>query len=418
MYAKNITKYLIFSVAIITTINAMELPKKKSARQKPPQQSLIEIFAGIKKEQYDRLPSDLKKIIVCNVPQLINKPWHFVEHKITTPVLASRFTQDNKLIFASGYAVNWFDCKQGSIIRSEQYNNLSSFPEVCFDSTAQHIAVVSRNGGYIADLLNVQKPVVEIEPKYLSNGICSVYYNHDDSILGVVLDNGWISFYDIKTGKCKNIGAYGPVGSIKHLCSSSIESRSALVKNTNTIIIGNDFHEGRCFAKKEWSIKYFKKEAVSSLCFNHDGKLLLVGFYNGKVSVFDVEAKQEIWSLFFKKWFCSMCFDVFSNRIALGDQNGIGTSAYILNQYNNYTLEQLLLRKTMHLWLQLKKPSHRIKSLKQVFKNIASLFNVDHAELHEVWTTFPIFMQSIIKETMLARVKKYKHRGKKKFHLL
>src|SRR5579864_610072 len=153
MYAKNITIYLIFSVAIITKTIAMELPKK-SKHQKQPQKSLIEIFTGIKKEHYNMLPSDLKKIVIHDVlvPQLINKPWHFVEHKINNHAVAVRFTADNKLLFADADAVNWFDCQTGCIIEQVSYNNLSSFAQVCFDQTGQYIAVVSSTSGYIADI--------------------------------------------------------------------------------------------------------------------------------------------------------------------------------------------------------------------------------------------------------------------------
>jgi|GEM_PF-6956465 len=420
MYAKNITKYLIFSVAIITTINAMELPKKKSARQKLPQQSLIEIFTGIKKEHYEMLLSDLKKIVVHDVlvPQLINKPWHFVEHKINNPALAVRFAADNKLLFADYNTVNWFDCQKGCITKTVPYNNFESFVEVCFDKTGQCMAVVNSNGGYIADISNTEKPVIEIQNKtHPNSSINSVCCNYDNSILIIALKNGHIVFYDMQTGECKNHGAYGPVGSINGFCSSAIELKSALVTDKNKIIIGNNFHHGRIVANKQWVIKTPGSEEVSSLCFNYNGKQLLVGFYNGEISVFDVDAKQKLWALFFTQWFRSLCFDEHTNRIALGGSGYTDTYTYIIAQYDTYTLEQLLLRKLMHFWLLWKKPHHHINSLKRVFKNIALLFNVDHAELGAVWTTFPPFMQKAIEETMLARVKKYKHRGKKKFHL-
>lgn len=52
--------------------------------KKPEAQSMIEFFIGIKKQNYDFLPGDLKKEFIENpLTHLLlpsKRPWHYIEH--------------------------------------------------------------------------------------------------------------------------------------------------------------------------------------------------------------------------------------------------------------------------------------------------------------------------------------------------
>jgi WD40 repeat protein len=337
------------------------------------------------------------------VPQLINKPWHYVEHKILSGALAVCFAADNMLLSVDNHTINWFDCQTKSIVQSVlyEYEHIGGLPDICFDKKGQHLVVMGKRGGYITDLSFLDQPAISIECKGFQHyGVITVCSNHDDSTLAIALHSSHIYLYDMKTGKKEeHIIGYGSVGSLQNICFSPIESICAVLNNENKIIIGSDISQGW---RMEQQCVIPQEKSVESLCFNHDGTQLAVS-HDDNLSIFDANTGQLLWSILFKD-LMSVCFDGVGNRVAVGSPD----ITRIIAQYDNYTLDQLMLRKIMYLWLQLKKPKSNICSVEKVFKNIACLLRLDRKELDTVWSSFPEFMQVAIAETILTKIACYK----------
>lgn len=147
---------------------------------------------------------------------------------------------------------------------------------------------------------------------------------------------------------------------------------------------------------------------IASLCFNNDGTLLAVALYDGNILVLDPVDGHCFYSLFFDEWMRALCFDHDGKRLVVGS-NPYYTDKIIriINRYDDFTIDQLMLRTLMELWLQVQKPKKNSKSARTLFKNMAQLFHLDKQELNQVWLTFPEFMRVAITKTMTTRIAKY-----------
>lgn len=378
-----------------------------------PKQSMIEFFSDIKKEQYALLLIDLQKIITMNnwVPQLINRPWHYVEHVIPGGALAVCFAPDNILLSANAHTINWFDYQKENTVLSMPYDTYHGLGNVCFDKGGEHVAVMSKEDGYTVNLSSME-PVRSIDVDAISlhvtrvNGVC---VNHDDSMLVVICNNADMHFYDMETGKYQKTGFYDRTrGSMQGFCCSSLELRCAVLNDMDEIIIGDDACKGRINMHKQCVIP--QQSDATVLCFNRDGTYLAVGSSQGKISVFDATTGALLWTLFFNNWIRSLSFDGLGTRMAIGSHcYDKEPRTRIIAHYDDYTIDQLLLRKLMHLWLQVKKPASHICSMKALFNDMARLFRLYKKELVAIWASFPFLVKQAIKETMLARIERYKH---------
>ena len=80
--------------------------------------------------------------------------------------------------------------------------------------------------------------------------------------------------------------------------------------------------------------------------------------------------------------------------------------SYILAQYNDYTLEQLLFKKALLTWLLIEKPNKKITTLETLLEDVALKCAIPY-DLLEIWFTFPENMRVALMETMGYRIQRY-----------
>ena len=142
---------------------------------------------------------------------------------------------------------------------------------------------------------------------------------------------------------------------------------------------------------------------VYSACFDPSGKLLATASYK-KAHIFDIQTKTEISSFQHDDSVFSACFDPSGKFLATASDD---CKARIFARYDNYTLEQLILKKLLLNWLLIEKPNKTIDDVEKLFTDIEIKYDIPFLELVLIWSTFPEDMLDALWRTMQHRIQKY-----------
>lgn len=138
--------------------------------------------------------------------------------------------------------------------------------------------------------------------------------------------------------------------------------------------------------------------------FRQPGKLIATVSLFDKVHIFDKQTHQEIDSFSPGSPPYSACCDVEGKLLAIASHDN---KVRIFARYDDYTLEQLLLKKALLTWLLIEKPNKKIDTLGHLIEDVALKCTIPYKELITMWSTFPKNMQDAIWKTMSYKIQKY-----------
>jgi hypothetical protein len=142
---------------------------------------------------------------------------------------------------------------------------------------------------------------------------------------------------------------------------------------------------------------------LSSASFHSSGKFLTLSLGND-ATIFDLQTLKEIDS--FSHPSGHICFDASEAYVISSDNRPNMRKTHIFSQYNDYTLEQLLLKKTLLTWLLIEKPNKKIRTHQYLLEDVTLKCSIPY-DLLEIWETFPHNMQMALWRTMEYRIQKY-----------
>ncbi len=143
--------------------------------------------------------------------------------------------------------------------------------------------------------------------------------------------------------------------------------------------------------------------SFSSASFDSSGKFL-AKTVDKNTDIFDLQTLQKI-NCFSHEIPC-ICFESSEKYFATTPESSNLQEIHILAQYNNYTLEQLLLKKALLTWLLIEKPNKKIITVEALLEDVALKCAISY-DLLEILSTFPKSMQDALMETMGSRIQKY-----------
>jgi hypothetical protein len=79
----------------------------------------------------------------------------------------------------------------------------------------------------------------------------------------------------------------------------------------------------------------------------------------------------------------------------------------IFAKYCTDSLSQILLKKLLHLWLQLQMPDKEIDSSEKLLDTVARMLCCDYDEINETWKSFPENVQQAVWLSMHKKIQKY-----------
>jgi hypothetical protein len=113
---------------------------------------------------------------------------------------------------------------------------------------------------------------------------------------------------------------------------------------------------------------------------------------------------QELLRLTYDIPVVSACFNLLGTEIVLATDDG---KIRVLAQYATNNLQQMLLKKLLHLWSQVKKPSKQIDSPEKMLDSVAELLCCKQDELCTIWASFPENMKTAMWRTMHHKIQKH-----------
>jgi hypothetical protein len=163
--------------------------------------------------------------------------------------------------------------------------------------------------------------------------------------------------------------------------------------------------------QQEIDISYTKHSGeLNSACFDSSGKFLAITLhnyspsqhsYNNKTNIIDLQTYESIaWLSCGEK---EIYFDS-SERYSMVPR--MSFKPYVITQYKDYTLEQLLLKKAFLTWLLIEKPNKKIITIEQLLEDVVLKCTIPYGLL-EIWSTFPQNMQEALWRTMEHRIQTY-----------
>ncbi len=106
----------------------------------------------------------------------------------------------------------------------------------------------------------------------------------------------------------------------------------------------------------------------------------------------------------------------YDKRVTSASFNGLGTEMVVATddgkiqifaQYRTANLPQVLLKKLLHVWVQLQMPSKETNSPEKLLDAVARMLRCNYDELCSTWKSFPENMQQAMWLSMHKKIQRY-----------
>jgi WD40 repeat protein len=154
-------------------------------------------------------------------------------------------------------------------------------------------------------------------------------------------------------------------------------------------------------------IEKTRDEFLFAFACNHNAHKFVFGLSNGDIYITDSLSKRLITSFYNPSEVYSLSLDASGQKLAIGLKNG---KFLLLQEYVNFSPNQLFLRKILYLWLQVQKPNRNVTNYQRLLKSISSQFHLNNEDLNQIWNTFSPSLQKDLWGNIRILIKKY---GKK-----
>jgi hypothetical protein len=143
---------------------------------------------------------------------------------------------------------------------------------------------------------------------------------------------------------------------------------------------------------------------VNDVCFNQQETEILTASNDCTVRLWHGITGKELLRITYDTCVKAAAFNDLGTEIVVGTDKG---KIQILAKYYTNNLQQILLKKLLHVWLQLEKPSKQINSPGKLLKTIAKLLWCNREELRRTWLSFPENMRKAIWLSMYKKIQTY-----------
>jgi hypothetical protein len=182
------------------------------------------------------------------------------------------------------------------------------------------------------------------------------------------------------------------------------------------------FHEGQAFVVPQFRVpsgynvyawdfvndkalfSLHHQGSVQSVDFNKKGIEIITASSDGTVRLWNKKNGKELLRIKYDKRVTSASFNGLGTEMVVATDDG---KIQVFAQYHTDNLQQILLKKLLHVWLQLEKPSKDIDSVEKLLEHVAQQLQLNAHELHAVWESFPEHMQEVIWLSMHKKIQRY-----------
>lgn len=269
------------------------------------------------------------------------------------------------------------------------FDHDKSVRSACFDSFGKQFATISDNAKIrIFDIQKTPKEIFSFSHNYVVRSAC---FDPSGTLFKTISSFGELCTFNIST-QAKIISSFQYGTSIISACFDQSSRFLATVSHDHKTDIFD--------TQTQKNINFIWGHSIN---FDHTGKLLAT-ISDKTARIFEIETDTEE-TYFFQHSDSvnSACFHPSEKLFATAWNNTVG----IFARYDDYTADQLLLKKALITWLLIEKPDKKIDILEKLIADVSLKCTISEEELCKTWKTFPKNMCIAIWMTMLYRIQTY-----------
>ena len=312
--------------------------------------------------------------------------WFHDENKIKPSSLGSTLPEDLKKNIARNVVNN--DFQWWYLQYSVEEKNKPSISSLCTKYSAHACA-----GGDFVDVYD-RKTGAFMREFYLGNRVASLAFSPSGKVLAIGVVESPVYFFDVISKNCigelpcrQKKSTYALTYSLdgNNIAAGSLDNVS--IYNSETRTLNNDISHAGC---------------VDFLSYSPCGEYLYIGS-SESASVFNVKTQQSILTIPHEGLLNIVSYSPTSQELKTVSYNKRSWFAV----HNNYTCDQLLLKKIISLWLCVERPDKDIQSVEALLNNISEKFALSKHELQATWSSIPEVPQWAIWRTITYKIQKY-----------
>lgn len=180
--------------------------------------------------------------------------------------------------------------------------------------------------------------------------------------------------------------------------------------NEQQVFIAPQFVRGGCRIVHAWNeedtilFSLNHSDTINSVDFNPRGIEIITASADGTMRLWNKKTGQQLLCILYDKRVTSASFNGIGSEMVVATDDG---NIQIFAQYKTDNLSQILLKKLLHLWLQLQKSNKQIDSPEKLLDNVAQMLCCDEKEMNTAWQSFSKHMQEAIWSTMYKKIQRY-----------
>ncbi len=143
---------------------------------------------------------------------------------------------------------------------------------------------------------------------------------------------------------------------------------------------------------------------VNMARFNPQGEEIITASDDRTMRLWHSKTGQELLRVIYDTCVTSALFNELGTEMVVATDDG---KIQIFAQYRTDNLQQILLKKLLHVWLQLQKPNKEIDSPEKLLDTVAPMLRCNYDELCDVWKSFPENMRQAMWLSMHKKIQRY-----------
>ncbi len=267
---------------------------------------------------------------------------------------------------------------------------------VCFNKTETEALIRSFDGAVRIKDMSTGTELLRVQNK---SRLVSAYFNENETEIITMANNGVLQVWGRDSGIELLNSVHNFVGKSAHFNTQGTE-----------LLVYGAFPTAYILDRKNGKIVMELKHPTN-ICFarfNREGNEIVTVTCAQKIRIWDRIHKKVI-----AKWYYGgACYPHYTTFPKWNNEEtkiiiGLDKIARIWARYDNYTLPQILLKRLLHVWLQLQKPNKEIDSSEKLLDCVAGMLLCNYNELYTTWASFPEHMQTAMWLSMYKKIHKY-----------
>ncbi len=198
---------------------------------------------------------------------------------------------------------------------------------------------------------------------------------------------------------------------MQKLLDEQFDLASMICWNDGQAFVASQFKAYGCCRVHAWNQKENKilftihhQNLINSVAFNPQGIEMITASSDKSMRLWNKKTGQQLLRINYDTRLTSASFNGLGTEMVVATDDG---NIQIFAKYCIDNLQHILLKKLLHLWLQLQMPNKEIDSPEKLLDIVGCMLHCNYDEIKEAWQSFPEHMQNAIWLSMHKKIQRY-----------